>query len=301
MNFIQLAFTGRNTFLSYLSTFLLTLTAIIGPGMVPYTVAVSRAGFTVDKTHSTQEIIAVLGENNFLALQLFPFVLALIVLMLCVRYIHKRPVLSLFTARNSFDWKRFFVSFFAWGLMMGALMAINAWIFGNTYKWNFNPATFGMLLVISVFLIPLQTTFEEAMFRGNLFQGFGSFFRKGWITVVFTGSFFGLVHGSNPEVGVLGMGILVYYVVTGIFLGLLTLMDDGLELSMGFHAMNNIFGALIVTNSWQVFQSDALWMDTAKPSFGWDTIASMAVCFPLLLLLFARIYKWKHWKKKLFN
>ncbi len=301
MQFIRLGFIGRNNFLSYLATFLLTVTAIVGPGMVPYTIAVSRAGFPVDKAVSAAEIIAALGENTFLALQLFPFVFALFVLMLCVRFIHKRPVLTLFTSRKSFDWKRFFVSFFAWGFLMGLLLLINAWFFGNQYIWNLNPATFGMLLAISLFLIPVQTTFEEAMFRGNLFQGFGTFFRKGWITVVFTGCFFGLIHGSNPEVSVLGLGILTYYVITGIFLGLLALMDDGLELSMGFHAMNNIFGALVVTNSWQVFQSDALWMDTARPSFGWDTIASMAICFPLLTLFFAKVYRWNSWRERLFG
>lgn len=299
MNFIQLGATGRKGFWNYFATFFLTVSSIFGLGLVPYTIAVSRAGLSVDQGISAADAIAALGENKFLALQLFPFVLGIIVLMLCIKFIHKRPVLTLFTSRRKFDWKRFFFSFFAWGLLMGAMLAVNAFILGHPYRWNFNPATFGMLLAISLFVIPLQTTFEEAMFRGFLFQGFGIVFGKGWMTVLFTGCLFGLMHASNPEVQMLGLGIMTYYVVTGLFLGLITLLDEGLELATGFHAMNNIFGALIVTNSWQVFQSDALWMDTSKPSFGWDTVATMAVCFPVLLLLYAKVFRWKQWRQKL--
>ena len=301
MNFIKIGFIGKKGFLNYLITFALTASTMLGAGLLPYTFALKRAGLVLNKGITTKQAIEALGENTFLALQLFPFIIALFVLMLCNKIIHKRTILSLFTARDKFNWKRFFVSFIAWGILMFMLFGINASLLKNPYEWNFNPNTFWMLLAISIFVIPLQTTFEEAFFRGFLFQGFGAFFRKGWITVLFTASLFALIHGSNPEVQTLGYGILIYFLITGIFLGILTLMDDGIELSMGFHAWNNVFGALFVTNKWQVFQSDALWMDTAKPNFGWDAIASMAICFPLLILLFSKVFKWKDWKNKFFK
>lgn len=301
MKFIQIGYSGRNGFLNYFATFALTASTLLGVGLIPYTYALKKVGLVLNKGISTEDAINALGENTFLALQLFPFVLALFVLMLCNKFIHKRTVLSLFTSRKSFDWKRFFVSFTAWGILMFCMLGINAHFLKNPYEWNFNSQTFWMLLAISIFVIPLQTTFEEAFFRGNLFQGMGTFFRKGWVTVFFTASLFALIHGSNPEVETLGFGILIYFLVTGVFLGILTLMDDGLELSMGFHAWNNIFGALFVTNNWQVFQSDAIWMDTAKPNFGWDAIASMAVFFPLLILLFSKLFNWKDWKNRFFG
>ena len=199
---------------------------------------------------------------------------------------------------QSFDWKRFFVSFSAWGILMLGMLAIGYFTSENSYTWNYNPDTFWFLVVIALFIIPLQTTFEEVFFRGFLFQATGSIFKKGLTTAIFTGILFGLVHGANPEVKTLGIGILAYYVGTGIFLGLLTWKDEGLELSMGFHAVNNIFGAVVVTNSWQVFQSDTLLMDHAIPSFGWDTLVSMLICFPMLYFFFAKKYGWKKRKKK---
>lgn len=47
----------------------------------------------------------------------------------------------------------------------------------------------------------------------------------------------------------------------------MALMDDGLELSMGYHAINNIFAALILTNEWQAFQTDALFYGSCKTNF----------------------------------
>jgi uncharacterized protein len=94
---------------------------------------------------------------------------------------------------------------------------------------------------------------------------------------------------------------LIYYIGTGLFLGLLTLMDDGLELSMGYHAVNNIFAALILTNDWQAFQTDALYIDHSAPTFGWDSLLTIILVQPLLLLIFSKIYKWKNWKEKLFG
>lgn len=181
-------------------------------------------------------------------------------------------------------------------LLLGLMMVDN-----DQIQWNMNPSTIVPLILISLLLIPIQTTAEEVLFRGYLFQAFGHKNRRGWITVLVTGVLFGLMHAANPEVQTLGCGVMSYYIITGIFLGLMVLMDDGLELSMGYHAANNIFAALILTNEWQAFQTDALWIDHAKPTFGWDVIATMLVLQPLLLLAFAKIYKWKNMRTTLFD
>ena len=89
--------------------------------------------------------------------------------------------------------------------------------------------------------------------------------------------------------------------MNGIFLGLIRLMDGGLELTMGYHAVNNIFAALIVTNNWQSFHTDALFIDKSLPTFGMENILILVLIQPLLLFLFSKRYKWTNWKEKLFN
>jgi hypothetical protein len=74
-------------------------------------------------------------------------------------------------------------------------------------------------------------------------------------------------------------------------------MDEGMELSMGYHAANNVFTAIMITNNWQAFQTDAVFIDTSIPSFGLDSIVTLAIIQPALLILFSRIFKWKNWKK----
>lgn len=297
MNFIKLANLGKTSFVSYLTTFVLVIAAMLGFGLLPYTLRLKQLGLPADGTISPQRAIEVMGQNQFLFLQLMPFVIAFAMLLLCIKFVHKRPVITLFTTRKSFDWKRFFVSFSAWGVLMLAMLVISYFTSSNKLTWNYDADTFWYLLLIALLVIPLQTTFEETFFRGFLFQATGSIFQKGLTTAIFTGILFGLVHGANPEVKMLGIGILAYYIGTGVFLGLITWKDEGLELSMGFHAVNNIFGAIVVTNSWQVFQSDALLMDHTVPSFSWDTLASMLICFPLLYFFFAKKYGWRKPKK----
>lgn len=239
-------------------------------------------------------------KNTVLTLQLLPFALVLLALMMCIRFLHRRPILSLFTSRERFDWKRFFLSFVIWGGIMTVFMLVDIGL-GAPIQWNLNWESFLPLVLISLFILPLQTTAEEALFRGYLFQAFGSAFKHGGVSILITGTLFGLLHGANPEVQGLGTWFVVFFIVSGIFLGILTHMDDGMELGMGYHAVNNIFAALILTNEWQAIQTDALLLDKRELSFSWDIIISMAVILPSLLLLYGRIYRWKNWKQKLFR
>jgi len=117
-----------------------------------------------------------------------------------------------------------------------------------------------------------------------------------------TSVIFGLLHIANPEVGKLGYSIMIYYIGTGLFLGIMTLMDDGLELAIGFHAANNLFTALLVTADWTAFQTHSIFKDISDPTIEFmDMVLPVFIIFPILLLIFARVYKWNNWKDKLFG
>ena len=109
------------------------------------------------------------------------------------------------------------------------------------------------------------------------------------------------MHIANPEVEKLGLGIMVYYIGTGFFLGILTLMDEGLELALGFHAANNLITALLVTADWTAFQTNSIFKDVSEPALGWDVLIPVFVVYPLLLLYFSKKYGWKNWKDRLFG
>lgn len=253
--------------------------------------AVKILGYSLTKIPKSADL------NITLSLLLIPFSFVLIGIMLSVKFIHKRSVLSVFTTRKSFDWKRFGFSFLVWGLVMFAFMILSMNT-GTQIEWNLNVTTFIPLLFISLFLIPIQTTAEELLFRGFLFQGFGFVFKKGWISIFLTGTLFGLLHLANPEVTKIGNIILLFYIGTGVFMAIISHMDDGIELSMGYHTINNIFASLILTNDWQVFQTEAMYIDHSEPMLGAESFLTILVLQPLLILLFSKVYRWKDWKEK---
>ncbi len=298
--FVKAGIKGRNDASQYLLTISIVVAAYIMLGYLPMYISLYFSSFDLTKSLDTSAMITVFGNNLFLTIVLFPFIVVLLTLFVCIKIIHKRNILTLFTIRESFDWKRFFFSFSVWGSVMAIFLVIS-FLAGYPIEWNFDASTFFILFFISIFILPLQTTCEEVLFRGYLFQGFGSIFKRGVFPVVITGVLFGLMHGSNPEVEKIGTIMLVYYIVNGLFLGVVALMDDGLELTMGYHAINNIFAALIVTNNWQAFHTDALFIDKSPPSFGVENIITLIVIQPLLLVLFAKKYKWTNWKQRLFH
>ena len=150
-------------------------------------------------------------------------------------------------------------------------------------------------------MIPIQTSMEEYFMRGYLMQGIGIVAKNKWKPLLITSLLFGLLHILNPEVQKLGYGIMVFYIGTGLLLGIMTLMDEGLELALGFHAANNLTAALLVTAEWTAFTTDSVYKDISNPILGWDILVPVFVVFPILLFIFSKKYNWTNWKEKLFG
>ncbi|AWI25032.1 CPBP family intramembrane glutamic endopeptidase [Flavobacterium pallidum] len=239
------------------------------------------------------------GKSMFFLSNLIPFAFLLLLLLFWVKYMHKQSILSLTTSRPEVDWNRVFFSFLIWGGFSTLLIFISYQSNPESFVFNFNLRPFLALALISLTLIPFQTSFEEYLFRGYLMQGIGLVSKRKWIPLLLTSIVFGLLHGANPEVGKIGYILLVYYIGTGFLLGIMTLMDEGMELSLGFHAANNITGALLVTSDWTVFQTDSVLIDKSEPSAGLEVIFPVLVVFPILLFIFSKKYKWSGWKEKL--
>ena len=47
-----------------------------------------------------------IDKNLLLFFMIVPFAFLICALLLCIKWLHKRPIWSLFTARERFDWKR---------------------------------------------------------------------------------------------------------------------------------------------------------------------------------------------------
>ncbi|HSR60595.1 MAG TPA: CPBP family intramembrane glutamic endopeptidase [Robiginitalea sp.] len=247
----------------------------------------------------TADMIRSFGSNTVLVMLLAPLALGLPLVLGWTKFIHPQSIRSLTTSRRKVDWRRVWFAFGLWGLLTLGLTGVDIWLSPEDYVWNFRWEAFWKLAVIAILLIPLQTSFEEYLFRGHMMQGLGIISGNRWVPLLVTSLLFGVMHIANPEVEKLGYGSLVFYIGTGLFLGILTLMDEGLELALGFHAANNLVTALLVTADWTAFQTDSLYKDISMPHLGWDAYLPVFVIFPVLLWVFARKYGWKDWKGRL--
>ncbi|OAD44892.1 CPBP family intramembrane glutamic endopeptidase [Polaribacter atrinae] len=302
MNFIQQAYKGNNEWFHWVLTIMAVFAGWQILGVIPLTVlAIMHSANMAEFTAAAQDNFMTLdiNKNLFLFFMILMFFFGLVSLVIAIKYIHKRTVTSLLTSRKSIDWKRFWFGFITWGIVSSVVIMGGILLAPENYVWNFNPVPFFTLLAVSFLFLPFQTSFEELLFRGYFMQGLGILAKNRWVPLILTSVCFGLLHGANPEVEKLGYISMVFYIGTGFFYGITTLMDEGTELAIGLHAINNIVAAFFVTTNWTVFQTDALYVDTSEPSVGWEMFFPVLVLYPILLFIFSKKYGWKNWKEKL--
>ena len=240
-------------------------------------------------------------SNLYLLLVLLTFSGGFIALYFVAKYAHKQSFLSLTTSRKKIDWGRIFFGFGLITIVTVTLTLIDYNQNPDHYVLQFEAVPFLIMAAIVLVFIPIQTSFEEYLFRGYLMQGIGVIAENKWLPLVVTSVIFGGLHALNPEVEKLGYIVMVYYIGTGFFLGIITLMDEGMELALGFHAGNNLVAALLVTADWTAFQTNSIFLDISEPSTGFAVIAPVFVVYPIFLGIMAWRYKWNRWGEKLFG
>ena len=302
--FIEQAYKAHHDWWRYLLGILVIFFGWQILGVIPLLgVAFMEAGSLTVFFEAAQSNFTTLGinENFLLVLYIITFSCGLLGLWFAVKFVHGQPFREVTTSRPQVDWGRIFFAFFMVVIINMLLFGIGYFMEPEIFQWNFQPIPFLILFFIAIFLLPLQTSFEEYLFRGYLMQGLGVLARNRWLPFIFTSVCFGLMHFFNPEVDKLGYIIMVFYIGTGFILGIMTLMDEGMELALGFHAGNNIFAALMITSDWGAFQVPALFLDVSEPSVGFDVIAPVVIIYPIYIYILARKYNWTDWKGKLFG
>ena len=297
--FIEQGIKKSNEFWKYILGSILIIAAST-LGQIPLGMAVAFKSLKSGKIPTdTNAAINLLDSNLSLFLIMLSFVFGFIGLVLVVKYFHKQTLLEVTTSRKKVDWSRIFFSFGLWALFSIVTTLITYYANPGELVWNFKPVPFAILVVIATLLIPVQTSTEEYVFRGYLMQGFANLAKNKWFPLVMTSVIFGSMHILNPEVGKLGYVVLVYYIGTGLFLGILTLMDEGMELSLGFHAANNLITALLVTSDWTALRTNSIFKDTSTPGGMMEIFIPVLVIYPILLFIFSKKYQWTNWKEKL--
>lgn len=301
-NFPYLAIgrTGKNDWWRYIIGILLVLVVSNILGYIPVELYMDSADVShLSKVeiyqHQTALNFEKLGLSNNLGLiaLISGFLFGLITLFLVQKYLHKRPILSLFNSFSTIRWKRIFIGALIWGLLILVQLVVSLILYTSDYHFQFDESKFIPLLFISLLLLPIQTSFEELFFRGYFMQALGNIIKYPIIVVIITSLLFAIAHGFNPEVSAFGASkMMLYYFGFAMMAALITLLDDGIELALGMHAINNIFTALTVTEKNAVIKTDAIW-EVSNASLTWWNIAVYYLMFAALI---GCVY-WIVWRK----
>ena len=302
MSFIDKAKEGNTSFSSYILGIALIISVYLLGSF--FLILDLQWNFGIESFDgvSQKEIVKILGNNRFLAWLIIPFLFVALFLVIHTKFVHKRTVLSIFSGRENFDWKRVLFSFSLLFSVLSLFLFIQ-YLSSDSLIFQFDLQKFIPLFFIAIFLLPIQTSCEEILFRSYILQGIKMRTKKNSVAVLISGLMFGAIHIGNPEIAKIGYHIIVYYMLVGVFLALISLFDNGIELALGYHAANNVFAALMITNNWQVFQTDAVFMDISDPGMGLDTIIGILFILPLVFFIFYKKYKWhslkEMWQDKL--
>jgi membrane protease YdiL (CAAX protease family) len=245
------------------------------------------------------DIFSSLDKNLLLFLLLLPSFFSFLGLWFVLKKIHSRSLISIITSRKKIDFNRFKFAFILWSFISMSIFFLEILVNPTDYEWNFNFSKFIILFLISMIMIPIQSILEELIFRGYLMQGFSFYFKSRLWPLLTTSLIFGLLHILNPEIQKIGYGLLIYYVGTGLFFGIITLMDEGVEISSGFHVSNNLVASLLVTADWTAFETYSIFKFIGNPFFSKEVILYIFIIYPLIIFFLSKKYKWATWKTKL--
>ena len=208
---------------------------------------------------------------EFVAVNLSIFMM-LAGLVVTVKWIHGRPLMSLVAPDLRIDWRRVARGAAAW-LVIGAVMALaEHLLFPDRYYLSYNAERFYPFLIAVLLLTPLQAAAEELVFRGYLMQGLGLLTRRPLAVAVASSIAFTLPHLMNPEVDQYGVAIMAAnYFTIGMLLATATLRDGRLELAIGLHVINNVFLALMAN-----YEGSALATESVFTAAELDPVYSLA-------------------------
>ncbi len=296
--YFKSAWEGNNSWHLYLIGFLLSMGGYL-IGQIPLTLLLVYKVYS--NTHLGPDDITAFQENmNFqkfgistnvgFLLMIIIFVFAMLGLLLALK-IHGKSLMSLITPNKKINYHKLLFGFGLWAIFMVVTEMISYYLHPEEYTFRFSLSSFLPLLLISVFLLPVQTSFEELFFRGYLMTGLGRATGSKYLTIIITSVLFALMHSMNPEVAKYGLGTMMFhYFSAGAFLAIITVMDDSLELALGVHAATNMLGATLVTYSGSVLQTDTLFL--AQETRPWIMILYFYVAAITFYIICARKYNW---------
>ena len=295
MKHLEYAFDGKNQIWRYIV--LLALVFIISNtiGSIPLAVMIGISVVRDGAAEMPENIMDFsaygIDQNVGFAAIMFAFMTALIGFILLLRPMHNRNLKGIINGGAPIRWNHLFSGFVLWGAFILLSFLITYLMVPGNITLQLDLKSFIPLFFITLLMVPFQTSFEEITFRGYLMQGVATRTRSRIWSLISVAVAFGLMHSMNPEVKELGFFLAMpQYIMMGLLLGVVTVLDDGIEVALGIHAANNMVTALVYTNESSAFQTPSVFL--MKEMFAVSDLIQVTVFSIVFVIILKARYKW---------
>lgn len=292
---------GSNKWWMYLGTLLLLMLGYVSfqlMSLYPLIEVLKGKGYTEAEIAANTTLLfdsSILGLdlNVILLIELGMFVFAFMGFMIGLRSFHHKTLVSVFTGYEKFRWKRFYFGFAVWAGLILLSTLISYFLNPEDLHVKLNWQGLLLSVLIMVTLMPIQTGLEEVLFRGYLLQGLSLLFKNGITPLILTSMLFATAHMTNPEVKEYGAPIMfTYYACFALFMGGISLLDEGLELAFGIHLANNLVSSILISTPTSVIKTYSVF--EASKGDAYSEMLLWCVMSLLTFVIFWMRYKWKN-------
>lgn len=178
------------------------------------------------------------------------------------------------------QWGAFGAGALIWLVFIAASSAIDWLIDPQGFTVSMSNAT-AYLAVAALVGLGVQAFSEEFLFRGWVTQGWLLATKNPVAAALLSGLLFGSVHLSNPD----GLVSAASATTFGIATSLIAIRLGSLAFGYGMHLVNNVWGAVVVVSSNDVFKGAPAIFSQHTSGLDWSDVGIEAVCLAVVTAL----------------
>ena len=231
-------------------------------------------------------------------LSFYPFIIGIIGVWLAVKLLHRKDLTHVVTGRASFDYNRTVYAILIGLILYSGWFLVGVAVFQDEIRFQApNFWEYLTFFLFAIVLVPYQAGFEEVFFRGYILQRFILLGRSKWFLVSASAVVFVLPHLLNPEPWAYGpVPYILSLLLFGAFVTVITLLDGGIELAVGYHALNNLFITLVSNTEVSAVQTPSLFVVPIGKYELFPGLLMEVAIYVLAVLIFNLKYGW-FWRR----
>ena len=228
----------------------------------------------------------------------YMFIIGIIGVWIAVRVLHKKTLTQVVTGRKTFDYNRVVYAIWVGFLLHSALLILDV-LFIHT-EITFRSPSFSEYITFFLFAVVLttyQAGFEEIFFRGYLLQGLSLIARNRVVITIVSSVLFVLPHLANPEPFEYGFApYATSLFMFALFMTVIVLVDGGIELAIGYHALNNLWIGLIANTEVTALQTPSLLIVPIERYAMFPDVPVHLIVYIVFIVILNKKYQWFTWK-----